>query len=88
MRDPEPAAVCSHAETPGTAPVYADAQARAQREARVLLQRIAQSEDITNVLSFLVGSDAAYVNGTELLVDGGLSNGLMGSLNMGGWLAR
>ena len=75
-------------ETPGTAPVYADPQSRAQREARVPLRRIAQAEDMANALSFLVGPDAGYVNGTELLVDGGLSTGLMGSLNMGGWQGR
>lgn len=72
-------------ETPGTAPVYADPKSRAQREARVPLRRIAQAEDMANALSFLVGPDAGYVSGTELLVDGGLSTGLMGSLNMGGW---
>ncbi len=75
-------------ETPGTAPAYADPQSRAQREARVPLRRIATPEDMANALSFLVGPDAGYVNGTELLVDGGLSNGLMGSLNMGGWEKR
>lgn len=72
-------------ETPGTAAVYADPQSRAQREARVPLRRIAQSEDMANALSFLVGPDAAYVSGTELMVDGALSNGLMGSLNMNAW---
>jgi glucose 1-dehydrogenase len=61
------------------------AWSRAQREARVPLRRIAQAEDMANALSFLVGPDAGYVSGTELLVDGGLSTGLMGSLNMGGW---
>ncbi len=75
-------------ETPGTAPVYVDPHSRAQRESRVPLRRIAQAEDMANALSFLVGPDAGYVNGTELLVDGGLSTGLMGSLNMGGWQGR
>lgn len=74
-------------ETPGTAPVYADRQSRAQREARVPLRRIARPEDMANVLSFLVSPDAAYVSGTELMVDGALSNTLMGSLNMAGWQA-
>jgi glucose 1-dehydrogenase len=72
-------------ETPGTAPVYADPQSRAQREARVPLRRIARPEDMANALSFLVGPDAGYVSGTELLVDGGLSNVLMDSLSMAGW---
>ncbi|WP_212745065.1 SDR family oxidoreductase [Hydrogenophaga sp. 2FB] len=74
-------------ETPGTAPVYADAPSRAQREARVPLRRIAQAEDMANALSFLVGPDAGYVSGTDLLVDGALSSVLMGSLNMAGWKA-
>jgi glucose 1-dehydrogenase len=72
-------------ETPGTAQVYADAKSRAQREARVPLRRIAQAEDMANALSFLVGPDAGYVSGTELLVDGALSSVLMSSLNMAGW---
>ncbi|HSW19602.1 MAG TPA: SDR family NAD(P)-dependent oxidoreductase [Ramlibacter sp.] len=72
-------------ETPGTAPVYADAQSRAQREARVPLRRIARAEDMANALSFLVGPDAGYVSGADLLVDGALSSVLMGSLSMAGW---
>jgi len=72
-------------ETPGTAAVYADAGSRAQREARVPLRRIARAEDMANALSFLVGPDAGYVSGTDLLVDGALSSVLMGSLNMAGW---
>jgi glucose 1-dehydrogenase len=51
----------------------------------VPLRRIARPEDMANALSFLVGPDAGYVSGTELLVDGGLSNVLMDSLSMAGW---
>lgn len=72
-------------ETPGTAAVYVDPQARAQRSARVPLQRIAVADDMANALSFLVSPDSAYVTGAELLVDGGLSTALMGSLSMAGW---
>ncbi len=72
-------------ETPGTASVYAVPQARAQRESRIPLRRIAQAEDMANALSFLVGPDAAYVNGIDLLVDGGFSTALMSSANMAGW---
>lgn len=72
-------------ETPGTAVVYAQPQARAQRASRIPLRRIAQAEDMANALSFLVGPDAAYVNGIDLLVDGGFAHGLMGSVNMAGW---
>ncbi len=71
--------------TPGTAAAYSDPSARAQREQRVPLRRLATAEDMANAAAFLLGPDAAYVSGTELLVDGGLGNGLMGSLQMAGW---
>lgn len=72
-------------ETPGTAVVYAQPQARAQRASRIPLRRIAQAEDMANALSFLVSPDAAYVTGIDLLVDGGFSHALMGSVNQAGW---
>ncbi len=72
-------------ETPGTAVVYAQPQARAQRESRIPLRRVAQAEDMANALSFLVGPDAGYVTGIDLLVDGGFAHSLMGSVNQAGW---
>lgn len=36
------------------------------------LERLAQPEDISRVVSFLVGPDAAWVNGQILRVNGGL----------------
>jgi NAD(P)-dependent dehydrogenase (short-subunit alcohol dehydrogenase family) len=36
-------------------------------------------------LHFLVGPDAGYVTGIDLLVDGGFAHGLMGSVNQAGW---
>lgn len=71
--------------TPGTAQAYVDESVRAQREARVPLGRLAQPGDMAAAAAFLVGSDAAYVTGAELVVDGGLAQTLMGSLPMGGW---
>jgi len=71
--------------TPGTAVAYADPQARAQREQRVPLRRLAGAEDMAAAAAFLIGPDAAYVSGAELQVDGGLGQTLMGSLPMGGW---
>jgi NAD(P)-dependent dehydrogenase (short-subunit alcohol dehydrogenase family) len=71
--------------TPGTAAVYAQAESRAQREQRVPLRRIGEADEIAGAVSFLLGPDASYVNGAELLVDGGLNTVLMSSLNMKGW---
>jgi NAD(P)-dependent dehydrogenase (short-subunit alcohol dehydrogenase family) len=74
--------------TPGTAPAYANAGAREQREARIPLRRLAEPDDVAAVLSFLVGPDAAYVHGHDLVVDGGLVHTLMPSLTLPAWLPR
>ncbi len=75
-------------ETPGTAPAYAKPGARAAREARIPLRRIARPEDMAAALSMLAGPDAAYVHGHELVVDGGLLNTLMPSLTQAAWEDR
>jgi glucose 1-dehydrogenase len=71
--------------TPGTAAAYASPTALEQRESRVPLRRMAQAEDMAGVVAFLLSKDAAYVHGVDLLVDGGLSNTVMGALDMSGW---
>lgn len=74
--------------TPGTAPAYSEPLAREQREARVPLRRLGQPEDMAGVAAFLMGPDAAYVTGIDLMVDGGLSHTVMGAVNMSGWQGR
>jgi glucose 1-dehydrogenase len=74
-------------ETPGTASAYERPGTREQRAARIPLRRIAQPEDMAAALSFLVGPDAAYVHGHELVVDGGLLQTLMPSLTQPAWQA-
>lgn len=71
--------------TPGTAPAYRQAGAKEQREARIPLRRLAQPEDMAAALSFLVGPDAAYVHGVNLVVDGGLVHTLMASVTQQAW---
>ncbi len=72
-------------QTPGTAAVYSDPEAKAQRERRIPMRRVAQADDMANAVSFLVGPDAAYVHGVDLVVDGGLGHALMESVSMDGW---
>ncbi|MEL7047842.1 MAG: glucose 1-dehydrogenase [Pseudomonadota bacterium] len=43
---------------------------------RTLLKRFGTGEDIAKAALFLASSDAAYITGTELSVDGGMSAGL------------
>lgn len=70
--------------TSGTDVVYSDQAIKDQRATQIPLRRVADPEDMANVVSFLVGPDAAYVNGADILVDGGLANTLMPNLGMAG----
>jgi NAD(P)-dependent dehydrogenase (short-subunit alcohol dehydrogenase family) len=61
-------------------PILADPAARAAREGAVPLGRLASAEDVARVVLFLAGDDAAYVTGQNLLVDGGLTHGILSQL--------
>jgi NAD(P)-dependent dehydrogenase (short-subunit alcohol dehydrogenase family) len=63
-----------------TARVYADERVGRERDALVPLGRVATSEDIADVIAFLLGPDARYVNGQDLVVDGGVAGNLLGRL--------
>ena len=63
-----------------TATVYADERLAAERDALVPLGRVATPEDIADVIAFLVGPDARYVNGHDLVIDGGVAGSFLGRL--------
>jgi len=63
-----------------TARVYADERVGRERDALVPLGRVATSEDVADVIAFLLGPDARYVNGQDLVVDGGVAGNLLGRL--------
>jgi glucose 1-dehydrogenase len=63
-----------------TAAVYADRAVAAERDALVPIGRVASPEDIADVIAFLLGPDARYVNGHDLVVDGGVSGNFLGRL--------
>jgi NAD(P)-dependent dehydrogenase (short-subunit alcohol dehydrogenase family) len=58
-------------ETPATAALVADAQTRDLLLARSLIKRVGQPEDIAGVALFLASEDAAFMTGTNVVVDGG-----------------
>ena len=64
--------------TPMSAAFYADADIKARRESMVPLRRIATPQDMADVTLFLTSDRASYVTGQEIVVDGGLSQSLMG----------
>lgn len=57
--------------TPMSRDFYADPKVHEERSAAVALRRIGEPEDIAAVVAFLAGDEAAYVNGQEIVVDGG-----------------
>jgi len=61
-----------------TASVYTDARVAADRAALVPLGRVATPEDIADVIAFLLGPDARYVNGHDLVVDGAVTGNFLG----------
>jgi NAD(P)-dependent dehydrogenase (short-subunit alcohol dehydrogenase family) len=63
-----------------TAAVYADRAIAAERDALVPIGRVASPDDIADVIAFLLGPDARYVNGHDLVVDGGVSGNFLGRL--------
>ena len=63
-----------------TAQVYADPELAATRDALVPLGRVATPEDIADVIAFLLGDDARYISGQDVIIDGGLTGSFLGRL--------
>ncbi len=58
--------------TPLLEALLADPDARARRMVHVPMGRLAEAAEIARAALFLASEDAAYVNGTTFLVDGGI----------------
>jgi len=63
-----------------TEPVYRNPELVKQRSELVPLGRVATPDDIADVIVFLLGPDARYVNGHDLVVDGGVAGNYLGRL--------
>ena len=60
-----------------SAPFYADESIKARRESLTANKTIGTADDIAHAALFLLSDRAAYINGAELVVDGGLEVMLM-----------
>ena len=63
--------------TPLTEAVYRDADTQARREALVPLGRIGRADDVGHAVHYLIGQGASYVNGQNLVVDGGVADHML-----------
>jgi 3-oxoacyl-[acyl-carrier protein] reductase len=63
--------------TPLTEPIYRDAAVLRSRESLVPLGRIGTALDIGQAVAYLASDAAAYVNGANLVVDGGVSEHML-----------
>jgi NAD(P)-dependent dehydrogenase (short-subunit alcohol dehydrogenase family) len=63
-----------------SARIYADPEVRKARESKVPLGRLGRAEDIARAVLFLASDDASYVTGQNLLVDGGVTMGMIAQL--------
>jgi NAD(P)-dependent dehydrogenase (short-subunit alcohol dehydrogenase family) len=57
--------------TPMSEPFYADPENHAARTSKVASRRIGVPSDVASVVAFLACDASAYVNGQEIVVDGG-----------------
>ena len=63
-----------------SAPIYADARVRQLRGGAVPQRRLGSADDIANAVLFLASDLAGYINGHELVVDGGVVNSVLAQL--------
>lgn len=62
---------------------YADPARVEQRERSIPLRRLGQPTDIASGIVFLLGRDSGFVNGLNLVIDGGMSQMLMPATGSG-----
>ena len=60
--------------------IYADAEVRRLRSARVPLGRLGTAQDVAETVLFLGSDKAAYITGQTLAVDGGITRGALNAM--------
>jgi len=63
--------------TPLSASIYADPVMARQRTELVPLRRVGTPDDVASTIAFLLGRESAYVNGQNIIVDGGFAASIL-----------
>jgi len=63
-----------------SAPIYGDPKVRASRSAGVPLGRLGTPDDVANAVCFLDSDQGGYINGHDLVVDGGVTHAVLKNL--------
>jgi NAD(P)-dependent dehydrogenase (short-subunit alcohol dehydrogenase family) len=63
-----------------SAPIYADAKVAKVRAESVPLKRLGEAEDVAKAVMFLASDESDYINGVNLVVDGGVVNTSLANL--------
>ncbi|MHB9879978.1 SDR family NAD(P)-dependent oxidoreductase [Pacificimonas sp. ICDLI1SI03] len=61
-------------------PIYADPKVRAARGGGVPLKRLGKPSDIAEAVAFLDSEAGGYINGHDLVIDGGVTNAVLKNL--------
>ena len=61
-------------------PIYAVNKVRELRGNAVPIKKLGEADDIANAVLFLASDNASYINGHNLVVDGGVINSVLGQL--------
>ena len=69
-----------HTRTPATEAAYSDPEIAAARQRLIPIGRVGEPADLAHVIAFLASDRSGFVNGEEIVVDGGFAHTVMNAV--------